>query len=140
ADLAELGEVQGADSLFAAEAAVLFCGSRQGMVDGAAAEAIRAAVVVPTGCQPISAKGLAVLRRRGVVALPDFVATSGPTYAWWPAGDDSVDAIVADATAGITELVTSVLGHEEGPLLGACYRAEAFLTTWAERPFGRPLA
>ena len=140
-DLATLGEVQAIDSFFTTEASVLFCGSRQGMIDGATAEALAAELVVPTGCQPLSAKGLAVLRRRGVVALADFVTTAGPTYAWWPAGEPTVDAVIADATAGITELVTATLDHEEGPLLGACYRAESFLATWqSERPFGRPLA
>ena len=37
--------------------------------------------------------------------------------------------------------VREVHGHDEGPLLGACERAEAFLATWQdELPFGRPLA
>jgi glutamate dehydrogenase/leucine dehydrogenase len=140
-ELSTLGDLQPAGALFGTEASVLFCGSRQGMVDGAVAESLGAELLVPTGCQPVSAKGLAVLRRRGVTTLADFVATGGPTYAWWPAGDATVEAVVADATAGITELVTDTLGHDEGPLLGACYRAEAFLGTWqGTLPFGRPLA
>jgi glutamate dehydrogenase/leucine dehydrogenase len=140
-ELADLGEVRPSEALLAADATVLFCGSRQGMIDGAAAESLAAQLVVPTGCQPLSAKGLAVLRRRGIVALADFVSTAAPSFAWWPAGDASVDGVVADATTGIAELVTGTLGHDEGPVLGACYRAEAFLCTWQDRlPFGRPLA
>ena len=140
-DLAALGEVRPADALLTTQATVLFCGSRQGMIDGAAAETLGAQVLVPTGCQPLSAKGLAVLRRRDVVALADFVSTAGPSFAWWPAGEASVAAVLADATTGIAELVTSTISHDEGPLLGACYRAEAFLRTWqAALPFGRPLA
>lgn len=140
-DLATFGEVVPADALFATEASVLFCGSRQGMIDGATAEGLGVDAIVPTGCQPLSAKGLAVLRRRGVVALADFVSTAGPTFAWWPPGDASVEAVLVDATAGITDLVASSLGHDDGPLLGACYRAEAFLSTWQQvLPFGRPLA
>ncbi|MDZ7679145.1 MAG: hypothetical protein U5K29_11395 [Acidimicrobiales bacterium] len=134
-------EPEDASALFGAEASVLFCGSRQGMIDGEAAEATGAGLVVPTGCQPVSAKGLAVLRRRGIVALADFISTSGPTYAGWPAGEATIDAVLADATSGITEAVRRSLDHDEGPLLGACYRAEAFLSTWQEAlPFGRPLA
>lgn len=141
-DLASLGvDLQPPAALSTIEASVLFCGSRQGMIDGEAAEALGAQVVVPTGCQPISAKGLAVLRRRDVVALADFVTTSGPTFAGWPAGDATSDAIIAAATDAITASVTGTLDHPEGPLLGACYQAEAFLASWQEtRPFGRPIA
>ena len=140
-DLSAIDQLQPHTALFETEAAVLFCGSRQGMIDGVVAETLGAGLLVPTGCQPLSAKGLAVLRRRGVVALADFVTTAGPSFAWWPAGAASTDAVVAEATRGIQELVTSALDHDEGPLLGACYRAEAFLATWQDaRPFGRPLA
>jgi len=34
-----------------------------------------------------------------------------------------------------------VVGHGNGPVLGACERAEAFLAGWLdELPFGRPMA
>lgn len=135
-----VSELAGADALFGTEADVVFCGSRQGMVDGEVAEGFAAKMLVPTGCQPLSAKGLAVLRRRGVVAIADFVATSGPTFAWWPVGDGSVDTVLADAEAAISDVVRGS-DHDEGPLLGACHRAEAFLASWlTELPFGRPLA
>lgn len=128
------------DDLANVEASVLFCGSRQGMIDGAVAEAIDTKVVVPTGCQPISAKGLAVLRQRGIVALADFVTTSGGSYADWPVGETADEAIAA-ARSAIADAVGADLQHPDGPLLAACYRAEAFLSTWQETlPFGRPLA
>ncbi|MGY6501704.1 MAG: hypothetical protein ACXIVQ_12555 [Acidimicrobiales bacterium] len=133
-------DTAGPDALVATTADVLFCGSRQGMIDGEAAEVLSAKVLVPTGCQPLSAKGLAVLRRRGVVAVADFVATAGPTFAWWPVGDNAVDTVLADAEAGISDFVRAS-DHDEGPLLGACYRAEAFLGSWLTTlPFGRPIA
>lgn len=133
-------ELEPLEALLAADADALLCGSRMGMIDGTTADAIGATVVVPTGPQPVSAKGLAVLRRRGVVVHADFVSTAGPTWAGWPTGDASPDAVIAAASAGITDLVTGA-DHADGPLLGACYRAEAFLATWQETlPFGRPLA
>ena len=123
------------------EVDVAFCGSRAGVIDGETAEAISARLVVPIGPLALSAKGLAVLRRRGIVALPDFLALSGPSYAGWPAGEATVDAVLADAEAGIAGMVGEVLAHDEGPVLGACYRAESFLSTWQDTlPFGRPLA
>lgn len=137
----QLGDLQPTESLLTVDASVLFCGSRQGMIDGEAAEALGAGLVVPTGCQPVSAKGLAVLRRREVVALADFVTTAGRTFAGWPAGDPTPESVITDAAGAIAEIVRDSLGHTEGPLLGACYRAEAFLGTWQDPlPFGRPLA
>jgi len=130
-----------AAALLGVDTDVVFCGSKQGMIDGEAAEALGARVVVPLGCQPISAKGLAVLRRRDIVALPDFVTTLGPMLSWWPADDATVESTRAAVTTTVSDLVAEVLGHDDGPLLGACYRAEAFIGTWSdEMPFGRPLA
>lgn len=125
----------------AAEVDVVFCGSRQGMIDGTTAAALQAKVLVPTGPHTLSAKGLAVLDSRDVVALPDFVTLAGPTFAGWPVGGTTVDEVVATAEEWIAATIAEVLGHDEGPILGACYRAEAFLGTWRDAlPFGRPLA
>ena len=142
AAVAELTDApEPAAALLGVDADVVFCGSKQGMIDGDAAEALGARVVVPVGCQPISAKGLAVLRRRDIVALPDFLTTLGPLLAWWPADDATVESARAAVTTTVSDLVAEVLGHDDGPLLAACYRAEAFLGTWCdEMPFGRPLA
>lgn len=125
----------------AATADVVFCGSRQGVVDGVLAATLAAGLVVPTGPHAISAKGLAVLSSRDVIALPDFVTLAGPTFAGWPEGEATVDAITATAEAWIAATITEAVAHDEGPILGACYRAEEFLRTWRdELPFGRPLA
>ena len=140
AALAEVGIDATADTLDA-QVDVLFCGARQGSLDGATSETVDAKVVVPIGPHAVSAKGLAVLTQRGVVALPDFVTMAGPTYAGWPDGEVTIDAVIADCRAGITRIVTESLAHPEGAFLGACYTAEEFLATWQdELPFGRPLA
>lgn len=124
-----------------AEADVLFCGSRQGTVDGTVAAAVLAKVLVPTGPHALTAKGLAILHGRDVIALPDFLTLAGPTFAGWPVGDATVDAVVGAAEEWIAATTRDVMAHDEGPVLGACYRAEAFLATWRdELPFGRPLA
>jgi hypothetical protein len=102
---------------------------------------VKAGVIVPYAPMPVSAKALAMLTRTGTVVLPDFIVTGGGLAAW-PA--DGVSA-PEDPPAAAAELVTSalgeVLGAEQGPLLAACARAEAFLLTWrSELPFGRPIA
>ncbi len=58
------------------------------------------------------------------------VTTAGPFMGEAGAARDMVAAIIGD-----------VVGHRDGPLLGACERAEAFLAGWlADLPFGRPMA
>ena len=81
-----------------------------------------------------------MLGRSGTTVLPDFVTMGGPVFAWWPPPDADDAAIDAAATDAVSTIIAEVLDHDEGPFLGACYRAEAFLSTWCdELPFGRPL-
>ena len=125
--------------VFGVDADVLVVGSKPGAIDHEVAAGLAARVVVPAGPVPVTAKALAVLRRAGVVVLPDFVTTAGPLFAGWPLEGRSDPAVAA--TEAITALLAEVLGHDDGPLLAACYRAEAYLSTWRESlPFGRPLA
>ena len=134
----------GADPAFkvlGVECDVLFAGSKTGAIDHKGAGFITAKVVVPTAAIPVTAKALAALRRSGVAVLPDFVTLAGPVLAaWGEAGRD--DAILAtDVATTVRAILAEVAGHEDGLLLAACYRAEAFLATWqATLPFGRPLA
>ena len=70
-----------------------------------------------------------------------FLTTSGPLHAWAPGAPSAADEVIAAAEAFVSATTTEVLDHDEGPYLGASYRAEDFLRTWQERlPFGRPLA
>ncbi len=130
-----------ADGWAAVQADVVFCGSRQAMIDGDLAATLDAKLVVPTGCQPVSAKALAVLTKRGVVVLADFVSNSGATHAGWPGEATTVEEAVAATRQTIADAVKTDLEHPAGPFLGACTRAEAFMATWQETlPFGRPLS
>jgi hypothetical protein len=41
----------------------------------------------------------------------------------------------------VAGIISEILDHPDGPTLGACERAEAFLSTWQKAlPFGRPFA
>ena len=135
---------EGADPAFkvlGVECDVLFAGSKAGAIDHKGAPFITAQAVVPTGTIPVTAKALAALRRAGVAVLPDFVTLAGPVHAAWAAADASDDALLAEVSATVHAILDEVAGHGDGPLLAACYRAEAFLATWAGAlPFGRPLA
>ena len=113
-----------------AEADLLFVGSKIGAIDHGAADQLRIRAVVPTNALPLTTKAVAHCRRNGVLALPDFISTAGPLMG---------DAV--RARDAISEIIGSVIGHADGPVLGACERAEAFLAGWqTELPFGRPMA
>jgi glutamate dehydrogenase/leucine dehydrogenase len=129
-------------SVLGAEVDVLVCGSKAGVIDHGVAAGCSARVVVPSGPIPVTAKGLAVLKRAGVCVLPDFVTTAGPMLAGLaPVLDGDRSTALSDIRARVAAVVREVLDDEQGPVLGACRRAEAFLRTWqAELPFGRPLA
>lgn len=134
------GEVLGTDAVFAVDCDIVFTGSKVGALDDHSAASFGPRLVVPTGAMPVATKALATLRRKGVVVLPDFVTTAGHLAAWPESGEVPADA-AAVAGALVGGVIDEVLGHESGPLLGACERAEAFLLTWNESlPFGRPIA
>lgn len=129
-----------ASEVVAAEADVLVVGSKAGVLDHEAVPGIRAKVVVPSGPIPVTAKALAALGRAGVVVLPDFVTTAGHLVAWPEDGG----ALPADLPSAAAELVAGavagLLDHPSGPVIGGCEQAEAFLASWTEIPFGRPIA
>jgi glutamate dehydrogenase/leucine dehydrogenase len=131
-------------AVLGAEVDALVCGSRAGVIDHGVAAGCATKAVVPSGMIPVTAKGLAVLRRAGVCVLPDFITTAGAFVGGLgPSLRDADSApLSAEAVeATVTESLAEVIAHEQGPVLGACHRAEAFLRTWrTDLPFGRPLA
>ncbi|MFM7064199.1 MAG: hypothetical protein ACKO04_12000 [Actinomycetes bacterium] len=120
---------------------VLFCGSKTGLVDHVAAADLPHRVVVPVGPVPVTARGLAVAHRRGVVVLPDFVTTGGPLLGWSAPEGTPLEDLAGTVRASVAELVGRCLDHPENPTLGGCAVAEDFLRSWQdELPFGRPMA
>ncbi len=127
--------------IFTTEADVLFAGSKAGAINHETAARLAASAVVPHQALPFTARALAVMQRGDITVVPDFVALAAPVVAAWPGDANDVDGVIAKATAAIEAAIEESAGHEDGAFLGACHRAEAFLSTWQERlPFGRPLA
>ncbi len=128
-------------ALFGTKADALLVGSKTGALDHNGAPHVKAGVVVPYGTMPVSAKALAMLTRTGTVVLPDFIVTGGGLAAWPADGASLPDDLPAAAAEMVTSALGEVLGAQQGPLLAACERAEAFLLGWrSELPFGRPIA
>lgn len=137
AALAGDAEAEPAWKALTAGADVLVVGSKTGVLSHSNVGRIAAKAVVPHGPLPYTTKAMLMLERSGAVVVPDFLSTAGPALTWWPEGDPSVTAVAER----IATAVTSAVGHERGCFLGACFAAEAFLSTWQEHlPFGRPLA
>ena len=134
-------EVAPAAAVFGAAADVLFVGSKVGAIDHDTAAGITAGLVVPIGPVPVTAKALAVLRRADATVLPDFVSVAGPWFSVFADAPSTVEDLRPVVVAAISAAIGEVRSHEDGPLLGACYRAEGYLRSWQESlPFGRPLA
>lgn len=134
-------EVPGVDKkpwmIWGAKADLVFAGSKPGTLTHQGAGFVKAKAIVPWGPIPFTTKAFAELNRNGVVMVPDFLSAAGGLL---PGNVDGT----AESAADIAALVTAALeasAHDDGVLLGACYRAEAFIATWlGEALFGRPLA
>ena len=128
-------------ALWGIAADVVFAGSKMGVVHHGVAEDLQCRALVPSGRLAYTSKALAVCRREGIAAVPDFVALAGSTVAAWSNPDADDDRVRAEIANTVAALMAEALTSGDGPFLGACYAAEAFLSTWQdELPFGRPLA
>lgn len=126
--------------VWGAKVDAILAGSKAGTLTHQGTPHITARAVVPWGPIPATTKAFAILRQAGQVELlPDFVTTSGPLLAGVLEGDEAT--VTATVVEQMIEVLQEAAAHPDGVLLGACYRAEAFIETWRERkPFGRPLA
>lgn len=143
AAITELGGKAVTDSapaLFGVEADVLICGSKSGLIDHESAASLAQQAIIPIGSTPITARGLAVARRRGIRVLADFVTTAGPLVVELTPTADPAE-LISTASEHVGSNCSEFADHPDGDLLAACYKAEEFLRTWRdELPFGRPIA
>lgn len=135
------GEAEPAWKVFQSGADVLFAGSKMGAVSHVTAEKLQVGALIPHQPIPFTARALAMLQRKGATVAPDFLAVAGPIFASWPNESESISDIIATATSSISGALAESSNHEDGLFLGACYRAESFLSSWHDtKLFGRPLA
>jgi glutamate dehydrogenase (NAD(P)+) len=133
-------------ALYEVDTDVLVPGARTGVIDAPTAARVRATVISPAANVPYTVDGLTVLRERGILALADFVCSSGATIGYL----QELFAELPDAEAArelvdakVTELTRRGLEHPDGPFAGAGAIAEDFLRTWrdpGDMPDGPPLA
>jgi glutamate dehydrogenase (NAD(P)+) len=128
--------------LFTVAADVLVPGTRPGAITAAAARALPATVrvIAPAANAPYTRAGAAELRRRGILALPDFVSNAGAVIGYRSPSGSTPEQVLAATQARIAGLISEALGHPDGPLAGGCAMAEAFLRGWWGEPPGPPFA
>jgi glutamate dehydrogenase (NAD(P)+) len=97
-------------------------------------------VIAPAANVPYTVAGAEALRRRGIVALPDFVCNAGAVIGYRSAADATPGEILAAVEAKIARLINEALAHPDGPLTGAAERAAAFLAAWWGEPPEPPFA
>ena len=126
----------------AVDADVIVPGTRPGMIGGRAAGSLPPGVrvVAPAANVAYTAGGTEVLRRRGIVALPDFVCNAGAVIGYRSAADETPEEVLTAVEATITGLILDALGHPDGPFAGACEQSGRFLRSWWGEPPGPPYA
>jgi len=126
----------------AVDADVVVPGTRPGVIDARTAGSLPPGVrvVAPAANVPYTAEGADVLRRRGIVALPDFVCNAGAVIGYRSAVGAAPGEVLTAVDATITGLTTEALLHHDGPLAGACELAGKFLRSWWGEPPGPPFA
>ncbi len=135
----QLGKVGKPWEIYKGDVDVVFVGSGPGAMSGQGASMVGTTPVVAVGPAAISSKAMAVLRQQGAPTAADFVAGVGPALAWW-SDSTSHDDLRSSTSSTVAALVEETAGHADGGFMAACYKAEAFMTTWQDTlPFGRPL-
>ena len=121
---------------------VLVPGTRPGTIGAGTAASLPPGVrvIAPAANAPYTAAGADMLRRRGIVALPDFVCNAGAVIGYRSAADATPDQVLAAVGARISGLILEALDHPSGPVAGACERAGQFLRGWWGEPPGPPFA
>jgi len=136
-------EVQPAVELFNADTDVLVPGARIGVIDEHRAATLKARVVAPGANVPYTRAAVDVLRRRGIIALADFVCNSGATIGYSTQGLETAEQAVAAVEKRVRELTSAAMRDPDGPFAGAAKIAEAHLKTWVaadQMPDGPSLA
>src|ERR1700722_5519910 len=126
----------------AVDADVVVPGTRPGTIGSRAAGLLPPGVrvIAPAANAPYTVEGAEVLRRRGIVALPDFVCNAGAVIGYRSPAGASPEEVLATVEATITELIGTALRHPGGPFAGACELAGTFLRGWGGQPPAPPFA
>ena len=137
------GRVGPREMLWGVEAEVLVPGARTGVLNAHRAASLAARNIVPVANAPYTARGLAVLRRRGIAAYPDFIVGAGGAMAYLhPAVSHapSVEVALDELERLMCSHIVEAARCHDGPYACAVRLAQAFLASWrgADQPLPDP--
>jgi glutamate dehydrogenase (NAD(P)+) len=120
------------EQLFDLECDVLVPGARPDSITPEVAARLRCAVVAPGANVPYGPGAVETLYRRGIIAVPDFIANAGGIHLYTQVGDGaSPPAALAQIEALIREAVARTLAAADGdgvtPLAAAFRAGREFL-------------
>jgi glutamate dehydrogenase (NAD(P)+) len=120
------------EALFELECDVLVPGARPDAVTPALAERGRWAVVAPGANVPYAPGAIETLQRRGIVALPDFVANSGGVHLYESVAQDAdppaaLETIESLVHAAVERILESAAQNGTTPMAAALEDARGFL-------------
>jgi glutamate dehydrogenase (NAD(P)+) len=127
------------EALFELDCDVLVPGARPDAITRDIAERVRCAVIAPGANAPYGAGAVEVLHRRGIVAVPDFVANAGGVHLYKTVADaDSPPAALAAIEDVVHGAVATVLAtaDERGvpPYAAALREGREYLAQAANAP------
>jgi len=127
------------EELYQLDCDVLVPGARPDSITAPVAERLSCAVVAPAANIPYSAGAVDIFHKRGIVAVPDFIAKSGAVHLFdILAQDAEPSAAIAAIEKAVGELVTRTLrtSAERGitPLQAAFRDARGYLATETRAP------
>jgi glutamate dehydrogenase (NAD(P)+) len=122
------------EDLFELDCDVLVPGARPDSITQAVSERLRCAVVAPGANAPYAAGAVETLRRRGIVAIPDFVANSGGVHLYESVPQDdeparALDTIESLVSAAVTRLLELASATSVTPMAAAFSDAREYLRT-----------
>ncbi len=120
------------EGLFELEVDVLVPGARPDSVTAEVAERVRCAIVAPGANIPYAPGAVEVLRRRRIVAIPDFISNSGGVHLYESVEqDDEPEVALAKIESLVAGSVSRVLAAAEAdsitPLAAALREVRAYL-------------
>jgi glutamate dehydrogenase (NAD(P)+) len=125
--------------LFETKADILVPGARTGVITKKIAQQLVTPWIAPAANVPYTRDAIDVLKARRIRYLPDFVCNAGATIGYTSNANTAAEVFAA-VEQKISALMARASSDPRGPFEGACALAEAFISTWHERPSGPPLA
>ncbi len=120
------------EALFQLDCDVLVPGARPDSITRDIAERVRCAVVAPGANAPYGAGAVEVLHRRGIIAVPDFVANSGGVHLYVSVGDaasppEALAAIEGVVRAAVAKTLATADEHGRPPFAAALRDGREYL-------------